>query len=413
MGYHHNHRNPGGRGGRICYAFSRDGRSFEKPNLGVYDWFGSKSNNVLFDNWSFKDKDGKWLSAHNFSPFIDTNPAAPPEARYKGVSGRGGHCGTSGLYAYKSADGINWEVASDGPIVSSDHSLDSPNQGFWDTERKRYAIYFRDLRNSKGQQGVRAKGWKRSILVTFSNDFVQWTEPQLLVYHRNDGQQGGLAPLEHLYTNEVKPYKRAPHIYLGFPARYGGWVEPMLMASRDGIHFYRWMDHPLIQRTAPADRHKNRSNHLWQEMVELPGEPDNYSMYASENLGIKGPHPDCSFPRVRRFTIRKDGFVAVRAGAEQGELITKPLIFAGDKLMVNYNAQLGGQNGSLRVEILDKERRPIPGFTTKECDPLSEDKIDAQIIWKGSADVSSLAGKSIHLRFILNSVDLFSFRFAE
>ncbi|MDC0302588.1 hypothetical protein OAL23_00295 [bacterium] len=398
-------------GGRLCYAVSKDGRTFQKPNLGLYDWAGSKSNNVLFDDVTFKEKDSEnWIAAHQFNPFIDTNPAAPPEERYKGFSGQGHHCGKTGLYAYTSADGIHWEVASDGPIVSSEYSLDSCNQGFWDAQRQRYAVYFRHLRNERGESGIKAPGWKRDILVTFSKDFISWTEPQWLIYHRDDGRPG--TELEHLYTNEVKPYKRAPHIYLGFPAQFNGSVDPMLMASRDGRHFYRWMERPVISKSAPADRDKIRSNHLWQEMVELPDEPDKFSMYASENLGIKGPHKDGGFPRVRRFTIRKDGFVSVRAETERGELVTKPLIFAGGKLTVNYNARLR-EGGFIHVEVLDEKQRPIPGFTVSDCDPLSGDEIDATVTWKGRMDVSSLAGKPIYLRFVLNHADLFSFRFME
>ncbi|MCY2990662.1 MAG: hypothetical protein NTY19_22705 [Planctomycetota bacterium] len=411
LGHCHDQRNPGGNGGRTCYAVSRDGKRFEKPTLGIFDWFGSTANNILFDDNTFKGKDGQRLHGQNFACFIDTNPATPPEARYKGVTGMGGHCGRTGLYALKSADGIRWEVASDGPIVSKECSLDSPNQGFWDSERKRYAVYFRDLVNSKGERGLHAKDWKRSILVTFSDDFVKWTEPQLLSYHYNDGRPEGVAPIDHLYTNEIKPYKRAPHIYLGFPARYSGWVEPMLMASRDGLHFYRWMEHPVISRSAPADRNKNRSNHLWQEMIELPDEPRTYTMYASENLGIGGPHPDGSFPRVRRFTIRKDGFVSVRADKEQGELVSKTLLFKGDTLTVNYNARLA-ETGSVSVEILDDKQRPVPGFTAADCDPLTGDEIDATVTWKGRAEVRSLAGKPIHLRFVIKNADLFSFRLA-
>lgn len=413
MGHHtyQTNKNRKIHGGRLCYAVSKDGRTFNKPMLGLYDWKGSKANNVLFDDATFKAKDStSWIAAHQFNPFLDTNPATPSAARYKGFSGQGHHCGKTGLYAYKSADGIHWEVASDGPIVSSEYSLDSCNQGFWDAERKRYAVYFRHLRNQKGQSGIKAPGWKRDILVTFSQDFINWTDPQWLVYHRDDGRPG--RELEHLYTNEIKPYKRAPHIYLGFPARFNGSVEPMLMASRDGLHFYRWMEHPVISKSAPADRDKIRSNHLWQEMVELPDEPNKFSMYASENLGIKGPHKDGSFPRVRRFTIRKDGFVSVRAEAKQGELVTKPLIFAGDTLTLNYNAQLGAA-GSIRAEILDDKRNPIPGFTVKDCNPLSKDAIDATVTWKGGANLSSLAGKTIHLRLVLHQADLFSFRFTK
>jgi len=184
------------------------------------------------------------------------------------------------------------------------------------------------------------------------------------------------------------------------------------MASRDGIHFYHWMEHPVISKSAPGDRDNIRSNHLWQEMVELPDEPDTYSMYASENLGIKGPHKDGSFPRVRRLTIRKDGFVSVRAEDELGELVTKPLIFAGDKLTINYNAQLT-KEGSVRVEILDETQRPISGFTVNDCDPLSKDEIDATVTWRGRADIGSLAGQTIHLRLVLKHADVFSFQFTD
>jgi len=413
MGHHTYQANKDRRieGGRLCYALSTDGLTFTKPKLGIYDWMGSTSNNVLFDDVTFQAKDGKgWIAAHQFNPFIDTNPATSPAAKYKGFSGQGHHCGKTGLYAYQSADGIHWEIASDGPIVSSNYSLDSCNQGFWDAERKRYAVYFRHLRNSKGESGIKAPGWKRDILVTFSKDFINWTEPQWLVYYRDDGRDG--MDLENLYTNEIKPYKRAPHIYLGFPAQFNGSVEPMLISSRDGLHFYRWMEHAVISKSAPADRDKIRSNHLWQEMVELPNEPTNYSMYASENLAIKGAHQDGSFPRVRRFTIRKDGFVSIRAQTKPGELITKPLIFIGDNLTVNYDSQLGNA-GSIRVEILDAQRHPIPGFTIQESTPLSTDEIDATVTWKSGSDLSALAGTPIHLRFVLHHTDLFSFRFTK
>ena len=51
MGHHtYDYRNKDGEKvpGRLCYAVSQDGLSFKKPNLGIYDWNGNKSNNVLF-----------------------------------------------------------------------------------------------------------------------------------------------------------------------------------------------------------------------------------------------------------------------------------------------------------------------------------------------------------------------------
>ena len=54
-----------------CYAESKDGINWTKPNLGLFEWKGSKENNIV------------WLGkgTHNFTAFRDDNPAASAEAR--------------------------------------------------------------------------------------------------------------------------------------------------------------------------------------------------------------------------------------------------------------------------------------------------------------------------------------------
>src|SRR3954447_8451683 len=56
-----------------CYAESRDGVRWEKPELGLFEFQGSKANNIV---WAGE-------GTHNFTPFKDANPESPPEARYK------------------------------------------------------------------------------------------------------------------------------------------------------------------------------------------------------------------------------------------------------------------------------------------------------------------------------------------
>ena len=53
----------------------------------------------------------------------------------------------------------------------------------------------------------------RAIMTATSDDFVQWSKPELL------GYQEGI-PNQHLYTNAILPYAKAPHLYIGFPTRY-------------------------------------------------------------------------------------------------------------------------------------------------------------------------------------------------
>jgi hypothetical protein len=51
-----------------CYAESDDGIHWKKPNLELYEVNGGKENNVVLHGHS--------PASHNFSPFIDSNPAA-------------------------------------------------------------------------------------------------------------------------------------------------------------------------------------------------------------------------------------------------------------------------------------------------------------------------------------------------
>ena len=57
-----------------CYAESRDGIHWVKPELGLFEFAGSKKNNIV---WSAPKLD-------NFTPFKDTNPDCPPERAVQG-----------------------------------------------------------------------------------------------------------------------------------------------------------------------------------------------------------------------------------------------------------------------------------------------------------------------------------------
>ena len=54
--------------------------------------------------------------------------------------------------------------------------------------------------------------------------------------------------------------------------------------------------------------------------------------------------------------------------------------------------------------------KDIEGFTLEDCDPLVCDRIDVQVTWKGSADLSALMGQPIYLRFEIQNMGLFSFQ---
>jgi hypothetical protein len=351
-----------------CYAESKDGLNWTKPELGLFEWEGSTKNNIVWNG----------PGTHNFTPFKDDNPECPPGSRYKALGG-----GKGGLMAFGSPDGVHWKLLSDKPVITHG-AFDSQNLAFWDSHAKVYREYHRAFRTV------------RDIMTGTSRDFLNWTEPVFLEYPG--------APREHLYTNAVMPYERAPHILIGFPTRFQAktqQVEPTFMSSRDGLVFHRWLD-PVIPITAPKDRDGNRSNYMARGLVQLPGDPKHLTVYATEAY-YAGPDS-----RLRRFTYRVDGFASLRAAADPGELVTRPITFKGDRLVMNFATR---PEGHVRVEVQDAEGKPLPGLTLDDCPPIRGDEIEHEVAWKGDAKLGALAGKPVRLRFHLRDADVYSFRF--
>lgn len=382
----------------VCYAESQDGIEWYRPELGLVSYNGSTRNNIIWDG------DGSL----NFTPFRDRNPDCRDDEKYKALGSphSNNHEGQA-LLAFKSPDGVHWSLLSEKPVM--DHTactngFDSQNLAFYDSRRSCYVEYHRD---SIYPDGVRF----RQIMTCTSKDFRKWTKPQLLDF--------GNAPLEHLYTNAVTPYYRAPHIYMGFPKRLavdrrmsgnlaGGVSDGVYMTSRDGLHFKRWGEafvRPGLQRERWETRNNMTAWGILETANYLPTAPQELSIFTTENY--YGSNEPC---RLRRFTVRVDGFVSVNAPLEGGELITRPFTFEGGALSLNVSTSAAG---SMRIEIQNVDGKAIKGYALSDCDEVYGDYLDRMITWKGLADVSALAGKPVRLRFALSDADLYSLQFTR
>ncbi len=367
-----------------CYAESRDGITWERPELGLFEFDGSKKNNIVW----------RGPGTHNFTPFRDGNPAAAPGALFKALAG--GRTSVNGkprecLNALQSPDGIHWSLMAEAVITAG--AFDSQNLAFWDTVRGEYRAYWRIFTEGHTDE----RGWKpggvRAIRTATSKDFVHWENMADLEYVDT--------PPEHLYTNAILPYLRAPHLFLGFPTRFNPkteQVEPLFMSSRDGVLFRRWSE-ALIPITAPKDRDGNRSNYMTWGLLQLPGNDRELSVYATEGY-YKGPGS-----RVRRFVFRTDGFVSLHARGE-GEVITRPLSFDGSTLWLNLVGR-----GSVRVEIQEPTGQPLAGLALEDCLPITGDFIEHAVRWKSGEGIGRLAGRPVRLRMVMKDADLFSLRF--
>ncbi|MHC4557495.1 MAG: SGNH/GDSL hydrolase family protein [Planctomycetota bacterium] len=362
----------------VCYAESSDGIHWKRPSLGLVDFNGSRDNNIIL----------KGPGSHNFTPFKDANPNCTADERYKAVA-RGEDDGNRKLFAFQSPDGIHWQFMQSEPIIT-EGAFDSQNLAFWDSVRNEYRSYFRDF-----HAGV------RDIKTSTSKDFIHWTKPVWLQYPG--------APKEHLYTNQIQPYYRAPHIFIGMPTRYiperGSLTEGLLMTSRDGKTFHRWSE-AIVRPGRNRDKWHNRSNYIWLGIVEtessLPGAGKELSIYSNERY-YNGPGV-----KTRRYTYRIDGFVSVRAVLSGGEFVTKPLVFAGSDLMINFSTSAAG---SIRVEIQDMQGNPFKGFGITDSTEIYGDEIEYRVRWKDNSDLSKLTGKVVRLRFEMRDADLYSIQF--
>lgn len=154
----------------ICYAESRDGVAWYRPNLRLFDFQGSLDNSIVLP-------DIKGTECHDFSPFIDTNPAATPDARYKAIGVAYG-IEPVGLWAFRSPDAIHWTPMRDGAVYTQG-VFDTQNIAFWSESEEKYILYYRVF-----VDGV------RHVERAVSDDFIRWTREGLLDFG-GDGPTAG------------------------------------------------------------------------------------------------------------------------------------------------------------------------------------------------------------------------------
>ncbi len=403
-----------------CTAESADGVTWTKPQLGLHDFRGSKANNITIASGKVG---GVNVDAGHPAVFKDENPDAPPDARYKALLRSNG---PHGLLAFRSADGLHWRPMADRPVITAG-AVDSQNLAFWDPVRKEYRAYWRIFTGGVTD----AKTWKpagvRAIRTATSKDFLTWGNQADLTYADS--------PPEHLYTNQVKPYHRAPHLLIGFPTRYveRPWsdslralperehrelrskagtrygtaiTEGLVMASRDGVRFQRWNEAflpPGPEREGTWNYgHQYIAWHPVETKSELDGAANELSLYAGESYWTG------TSSALRRYTLRLDGFVSANAPRAGGDLVTRPVKFAGSRLTLNFATSAVG---SVRVELQDPAGKPYPGFALADCPPLFGDTVERPVSWKAGGDVGKLAGKPVRLRFALEDADLYAYRF--
>ncbi len=377
---------------------------------------------------------GKSIGGGSFSTiFLDLHDSNPDQ-RYKLFLLRTKEkfdSATDGVFAYKSADGLNFTEC--GRVLP--RFTDNPTIVLWDRRIGKYVIYLRALAYDSANQ-------RRVGRIEVDDPLQPWPyrpthEPRPFVstdnvdvVHAADSEDD---PDSDIYYNAATIYEEAQDAYLMFTTQFRhfspnkhkfivpptknqwedfGPLEVQLAVSRDGISWNRPSRESYFSMGMPDewDRWNNvmgpgivrRGNYLYQYYCSSGRLHDGaiwrpeYSSTAKQ-LGGVGV--------VRQ---RVDGFVSADADHNGGWLQTPRMKFQGNCLQLNFDA---GAMGKVYVQMENAEGHPFPGFTFADCDELGGNVVSQLVTWNGKNDLRELAGQEIRLRFRLVRAKLYSFRF--
>lgn len=410
----------------FCLATSPDGLAWERANLRLKEFNGSKENNLL--------------PVTSFDGAVFVDPHAPEEKRYRLLTATGMEDpATGGLYPALSPDGIHWTKSAERvlPFIP-----DSQHAAFWDARLNKYAAYLRawDV-NLKRRQVCRVAVddfdapwpynqastpyhvWGPEKTPTLSREF-----PIVLAPDAEDPENLDI------YTSTAAPYPFAPGAYLAFPAAYfkfrgpdwkaravsgnDGNFEVQLASSADGVTWKRWRqpyvsagfhDGLDLRLVSMAHGMARRGRWILQYFVGWPhthGRPDVWEKEpANAEEWMKRDRGGIYVSRQRL-----DGFISLDSAYTGGVLTTKPLTFSGSRLRLNLDTRGAG---SATVALLDAGRNPFPGFSTGLCEPIHGDDTDHTVQWKGGPDVGALAGQPIRVEVRSRNTKLYAMQFSD
>lgn len=388
------------------FAESSDGVSWEAPSLGLYEWMGSKENNIACD-----PAEGHRTLYHIIRDERDPDP----DRRYKGLFG------ASGRAPGVSPNGFNWTPLDVPPVPSQDESHCT-----YDEQTGQFLATVKHKTN-----------WGRSVWLARSSDFVEWTDPEL-IFHSDEIDQANrrrriqavidnpdyLSPplvdgtdfIAEVYQMPLLPYEG---MYVGFPVLFNpaGALPPPhgnftalnqveLTCSRDLYHWERVADRGVFIGVDPWDgiNYGTAQNLLCGRPIVRDDEIwiyYNAARFRGSREIYGDAVDDAYFDDVIALNLAKlrlDGFVSL--DASDGTVVTTPFEWKGGALQVNADAR-----GSLHAELIDAEtRKPLTGLTLDDTTPITGDHLDAKFEWSSPPE-----GRTVRVRFHLKDASLYAF----
>lgn len=401
-----------------CYYESQDGLNWSRPKLGVWEFNGSRSNNIVM------------ADLYAGSVFVD--PSAPASERYKLVSFSGVDRATGEAYRQKrpeawepvwstyggkpdqlvcirggvSPDGIRWTILPEPLVV--EHS-DTQVVAYYDLHLCRYVMYTR--RRRVGARSPRApaggsESWRRSsrrsIGRSESADFRHFPLSEIIMDPGAD-----LPPYSVFYTNCRTNLPGMPDHHLMFPAVWDVRDDTMsiaLASSEDGKVWHLVPGSPVLH-TGSFGEWDGGCVFSQPNLLELPD-----GSFALPYMGYNVPH---KYPRDRfnfapGYAIWPKGRLVALEANDRGEFATVGLMPPGRKLRINAVTR---RAGVILVEVAGLNGKPLPGRSFHDARPMFGDLYWEELSWGGSADLGFPEHAAIILRFRLEKAELYGLEF--
>jgi hypothetical protein len=343
----------------LCYAISKDGLQWEKPDLRLVELRGSNRNNImLFD-------------VHGPDVIKDMRES-DPSRRYKmfGTLGDGPHM------VWFSSDGLDWSE----PIrLDLGGFSDTHNNVFWCPERNEYVGITREKRVP------------RTVGRTSSADFVHWSKVQQVLKAAPGKPE--------LHDMVAFPYAG---IYLGLIGVYDvpaghQWVE--LAWSPDTVQWHR------IQPGTPLIPNSSRKGDYDWGCIFATRPIVNDEEIRIYYAGCNGKFFDWRDGFLCLATLPKDRWAGYRSNADRaGTILTQPLVCSAENLRVTADAK----DGAIEIEVLNDA-----GTSVARSAPIRGNVTDAKIDWTSAGGLKSAIGKRVTLRISVDRAIMYSFVFVE
>ena len=407
----------------VCQARSIDGVEWETPPLGLYEFRGSRDNNICVVNYPYS---GVYDGPHELTgPAILRDPLDPdPSRRYKmalwrynrdhdAATGQELYASKdtpypTGLYTATSPDGIHWTEREQLVHTHADGFGDTYT---WmlDTLRKGYRLFGKRLYwDERFDSGKKLRGrpgtWVRLRHTCWSPDFASWSpHVPILPIDENDRLR------DQVYMNNGFV---CDDMYVGFAQilhALDDWsVDIDLVYSRDGEE---WQRPVAARRILPRGEGTSWDSGRLAMFPSPPvREDDLLYFYYTAAAEYHKPAAARDLPEESRrpeglclATLRVDGFAGMRAPTS-GQMRTRPMFVQHPHLTVNVNSA----GGAFRVGLLDEGGVALPGFGIEEMESISVDAIEHHLQWRNRGSISELHGRWISLEIEMQGSELFA-----